>query len=188
MSRDLAIGWLSLTKTSSCNLTPGGRRLGTRKRLNWAAYSHRRDNAFLSHLRRSTSLTKQSRAVRSRTMPVERQTPTKAFPEEHFELLVCEGFRRRSRGSRGPTDLRNVLITYLMHYGGLRLSEALSRWSDDVSLEAGEVIVPFITLNTGWHLAVKPTALFTFKADTACNPATDWSKRLTRCSSGERTA
>ena len=74
-------------------------------------------------------------------MPVERQAPTKAFSEEHFELLVCEGFRRRSRDSRGSTDLRNVLITYLMHYGGLRLSEALSLWSDDVSLEAGEVIV-----------------------------------------------
>ena len=74
-------------------------------------------------------------------MSVERQTAAKAFPEEHFELLVVEGFRRRARDSRGPIDLRNVVITYLMHFGGLRLSEALSLWNDDVSVEAGEVIV-----------------------------------------------
>lgn len=111
------------------------------ERLNWAAYSHRRDKAFLSHLWRSKPQTNQSRAVRSRTMPFERQTPAKAFPEECFDQLVFEGFRRRARDSRGPTDLRNVLITYLMHYGGVRLSEALSLWSDDVSVEAGEVIV-----------------------------------------------
>ncbi len=134
--------WLAVVnEDAKQQLNPWQQATRHEERLNWAAYSHRRDNAFLSHLWRSTSLTKQSRAVRSRMMPVERQAPTKAFSEEHFELLVCEGFRRRSRDSRGSTDLRNVLITYLMHYGGLRLSEALSLWSDDVSLEAGEVIV-----------------------------------------------
>ena len=74
-------------------------------------------------------------------MPVERQTPAKAFPEDHFELLVSEGFRRRARDNRGSIDLRNVLITQLMHFGGIRLSEALALWSDDVSVEGGEVIV-----------------------------------------------
>lgn len=111
------------------------------ERLSWAAYSHRRDNAFLSHLWRYAPQTKQSREVRSRRMPVERQGAAKAFPEEHFESLVSQGFRRRVRDSRGSTDLRNVLIAYLMHYGGLRLSEALSLFSDDVSVEAGRVIV-----------------------------------------------
>lgn len=134
--------WLAaVNEDANLQLNPWRQASRHEERLNWAAYSHRRDKAFLSHLWRSTSQAKQSRAVRSRMMPAERQTPAKAFPEEHFELLVCEGFRRRLRDSRGPTDLRNVLITYLMHYGGLRLSEALSLWSDDVSLEAGEVIV-----------------------------------------------
>lgn len=134
--------WLAVVnEDSKMQLNPWRQATRHEQRLNWAAYSHRRDNAFLSHLWRSSSQSKQSRVVRSRTMPVERQAPIKAFPEEYFELLVCEGFRRRSRDSRGPTDLRNVLISYLMHYGGLRLSEALSLWSEDVSLEAGEVIV-----------------------------------------------
>ena len=134
--------WLAKTDgNSALQLNPWRQATRHEERLNWAAYSHRRDNAFLSHLWRSKPQTEQSRAVRSRTMPVDRQTAAKAFPEEHFDLLVSEGFRRRARDAHGPTDLRNVLITYLMHYGGLRLSEALSLWSDDVSLEAGEIIV-----------------------------------------------
>lgn len=134
--------WLAeVNENSTLQLNPWRQATRHEERLNWAAYSHRRDNAFLSHLWRSKPQTNQSRAVRSRGMPVERQTPTKAFPEECFDLLVSEGFRRRARDLRGPTDLRNVLVTYLMHYGGLRLSEALSLWSYDVSLEAGEVIV-----------------------------------------------
>ncbi len=134
--------WLvAVNEDTKLQLNPWRQATRHEERLNWAAHSHRRDNAFLSHLWRSDPQTNQSRAVRSRAMPVERQTPTKEFPEKHFELLVCEGFRRRSRDSLGPIDLRNVLITYLMHYGGLRLSEALSLWCGDVSLEAGEVIV-----------------------------------------------
>lgn len=134
--------WLAIVNEDArLQLNPWRQATRHEERLNWAAFSHRRDNAFLSHLSRSEPQTNQSREVRSRTMPVERQGAAKAFPEEHFESLVSEGFRRRARDSRGSTDLRNVLITYLMHYGGLRLSEALSLFSDDVSVEAGKVIV-----------------------------------------------
>lgn len=134
--------WLALVnEDAKLQLNPWRQATRHEERLNWAAYSHRRDNAFLSHLWRSKPQTGQSRVVRSRSLPMERQAPAKAFPEEYFDLLVSEGFRRRARDSRGQSDLRNVLITLLMHYGGLRLSEALSLWSDDVSEEAGEIIV-----------------------------------------------
>ncbi|MBD9424505.1 site-specific integrase [Pseudomonas sp. PDM15] len=134
--------WLALVnEDAKLQLNPWRQATRHEERLNWAAYSHRRDNAFLSHLWRSKPQTSQSRVARSRTLPVERQTPAKAFPEEYFELLVSEGFRRRTRDSRGPVDLRNVLISCLMEYGGVRLSEALSLWSDDVSVEDGEIIV-----------------------------------------------
>lgn len=134
--------WLSkLNNDASLQLNPWREATRHEQRLNWAAYLHRRDNAFLSHLWCSKSQTNQSRAVRLRAMPVERQTAAKAFPDEYFESLVSEGFRRRARGIAGQADLRNILITYLMHYGGLRLSEALSLWIADVSVEGGEVIV-----------------------------------------------
>lgn len=134
--------WLAVVnEDAKLQLNPWRQATRHEERLNWAAYSHRRDNAFLSHLWHSKLQTNQSRVLRSRVVPVERQTPTKAFKEESFDLLLSDGFRRRARDTRGPADLRNVLITYLMHYGGLRLSEALSLWTEDVSIEAGEVIV-----------------------------------------------
>lgn len=134
--------WLAVVNEDArLQLNPWRQATRHEERLNWAAYSHRRDNAFLSHLWRSKPNASQTRTVRLMGMPVEQQTPAKAFPEDHFELLVSEGFRRRARDSRGLIDLRNVLITYLMHFGGLRLSEALSLWCDDVSVEGGEVIV-----------------------------------------------
>lgn len=134
--------WLSVVnEDANLQLNPWRQATRHEERLNWAAYSHRRDNAFLSHLWRAKPQANQSRAVLSRTLSVESQTPAKAFPEEKIEQLLSEGFRRRARDLRGAIGLRNVLITMLMHYGGLRLSEALSLWSDDVSVEMGEVIV-----------------------------------------------
>lgn len=134
--------WLAkVNEENKLQLNPWRQATRHEERLNWAAFSHRRDNAFLSHLWSSDAYAGHSRTVRPWIIPEERQTPAKAFPEEHFELLVLEGFRRRARDSYGSVDLRNVLISYLMHFGGLRLSEALSLWSDDVTIERGEVIV-----------------------------------------------
>jgi len=134
--------WLALiTENNKILLNPWRQATGHEQRLNWAAYSHRRDNAFLSHLWRGESQTHKSRTVRSETLPIERTTPLKAFPDEKFNLLVSEGFRGRALSSRPTRNLRNILIVYLMHHGGLRLSEALSLWCDDVTIEAGEVVV-----------------------------------------------
>lgn len=134
--------WLAaVNEDAKLQLNPWRQSTRHEERLNWAAHSQRRDKAFLSHLWRISPQINQSRTVRSWGLPVERQTPIKAFPEGRYDLLLSEGFRRRTRDARGSTDLRNVLITHLMHYGGLRLSEALSLWTNDVSVEAGEVIV-----------------------------------------------
>lgn len=133
--------WLSLfNENSDLQLNPWKEASRHEQRLNWAAYSHKRDNSFLSHLWRGDP-TLFSRLNSTLTLPIDRQTPAKAFPEEKIGILLEEGFRRRIQDTRGSTDLRNCLITYLMHFGGLRLSEALSLWSEDVSIEDGEVIV-----------------------------------------------
>lgn len=134
--------WLSaINENSHLQLNPWRQATRHEQRLNWAAYSHRRDNAFLSHLWRVNPTAEISRSTHVPFLPTERQTPVKTFPDEKFNQLVAEGFRRCARNTRGQQDLRSILVAYLMHYGGLRLSEALSLWSEDVSVEAGEVIV-----------------------------------------------
>lgn len=134
--------WLAIVnEESKLQLNPWRDATNHEQRLNWAAYSHRRHNAFLSHLWQGKQNTQKSRQIRSQALPVERTTPAKAFPDDYLEALVREGFRRRARDTFTRTDLRNTLITYLMHYGGLRLSEALSLWSEDVTVESGEVVI-----------------------------------------------
>lgn len=134
--------WLAaINEDNRLQLNPWRQANRHEERLNWAAYSHRRDKSFMSHLWSSRTQTRKSRAVRSRVLPVERNTPAKAFSEEHLKSLLADGFRCRVRGSNCLIDLRNVLITYLMHYGGLRLSEALSLWVNDISVEAGAIVV-----------------------------------------------
>jgi hypothetical protein len=104
-----------------------------------AASMARRDRAFLGHTWRKMS-SGQSRISRS-TLP--RRSPkvsvsddAVAFPEKHFEDLLFHGFRRRS--GEGCDDLgkrlnlRDCLITLLMHGAGFRLSECFHLWIGDV--------------------------------------------------------
>lgn len=134
--------WLSeVNDNASFQLNPWRQASRHEERLNWAAFSHRRDNAFMSHLWTSNQGYKKSRTIRYELLPVDNLSAPKAFPDDQFDSLISEGFRRRSK-AESESDLRNILITYLLHFGGLRISEALSLWSSDVSINsAGEVIV-----------------------------------------------
>jgi len=129
------------TGNDSIQLNPWRDATSAEQRLNWAAFCHRRDNAFLSHLWVNSQRTDLRRSVYTENFSIENMVPTKAFPEEELDALLAKGFRRRARDKKGQIDLRNTLITMLMHYGGLRISEALSLWSDDVTIEKGEVVV-----------------------------------------------
>lgn len=134
--------WLAkVNDDANLQLNPWREATRHEQRLNWAARSHRKDNAFLAHLFVDKGEADKSREVRPDYLPTENKTPAKAFPEHKRDELLVHGFRRSRRDGRGQIDLRNVLITILMHYGSLRLSEALSLWCDDVTIENGEVIV-----------------------------------------------
>lgn len=107
------------------------------EKLNWAAYVHRKNNAFLSHLWIKPPDFSMSREVRSTSMIGFDLEPAKDFPEESIDAFLAQGFKLR----KNVYNIRDILITMLMHYGGLRLSEALSLWCDDVTVEKGEVVV-----------------------------------------------
>ena len=134
--------WISgVQEDNRLQLNPWREATKHEQRLNWAAHCHKRDNAFLSHLWRGKINVRKTRLVQSRGVAVERSTPTKAFAETHINKLIEDGFPRRSSVISCSTNLRDILIVYLMHYGGVRLSEALGIWNEDVTVEGGEVIV-----------------------------------------------
>lgn len=134
--------WLFLNSgENDLDLNPWRQSTKHEDRLSWAAYCHKRDNAFLSHLWHKRTHIGESREVRPTSLPIDKNSPYKSYPEEKYELFISDGHTRTRRDKRGRKNLRNQLITHLMHYGGLRLSEALSLWPEDVTFEDSEVIV-----------------------------------------------
>lgn len=133
--------WLAERNGPNVHLNPWKEANSYEQRLNWAAFQHKKDKCLLGHLFRDDPKTTQARMIRAKRLPISNAVAVKSFPESQIESLLSYGFRRRARDQLGGSDLRNVLVTYLMHYGGLRLSEALSLWTDDVTVENGQVIV-----------------------------------------------
>ena len=105
-----------------------------------AAWEHRRSRAFLGHTWSTAPQAGEPLRVRStrpkRSLKVGMDDDAIAFPEKHFSDLLLNGFVRR--GGAGKTDplqrlnLRDCLITLLMHGGGVRMSECFHLWVGDV--------------------------------------------------------
>lgn len=142
--------WLAaVNNTENLKLNPLRQASRHEQKLNWVALRHRTDNALLSHLWKGNEGINTSRWVRIIPLADAPNVAVKAFPEESIGLLLHAGFKRKARDGLAPIDIRNVLITLLMHYGGLRLSEALSIWSSDVTIEDGEVVVRIYNPQSG---------------------------------------
>lgn len=103
----------------------------------WRSWNRSSRASLLSHLNvlsRSVSAAKAARAVTIRgSAPVVQTAATKAFPEDLFRDLLTKGFAR-SRPSRW-SSLRDRAIALLLHEGGLRVSEVLHLWVDDVCVD-----------------------------------------------------
>ncbi len=113
--------------------------------MNLAAHYHRKRNAFLSHLFASAPINNQRAVHLPRSQTISNQETVKTFPKGRMGDLLSLGFVRR--GCSGSTDinerlnLRDVLITMLMHYGGLRISECFHIWVEDIIHIEGRCIV-----------------------------------------------
>jgi len=126
---------------SKANLNPWRAASSYEQRLNWAAYSHRHSKAFLAHTwsrRSAVEQNKQSRNVRLRQD--DRCTGSdqaeNRFPGTRIDDLLHKGFIRPGIPLTAPVfkhlELRDILITILMHFGGLRRSEPFHLWLQDV--------------------------------------------------------
>ncbi len=104
----------------------------TEEKINWCAYYHRKEGVFLSHLENKKTVAEKMRLVRTiqSSLPdVILNEKITRFPEDKFKALLRYGFLKQ--GSKYP-DYKNLLITMLMHYGGLRLSETFHIYVNDI--------------------------------------------------------
>ena len=107
--------------------------------LSWAAWHHRHSRAFLAHtMSRDAGALANSRArsaLLQRT-PVIDHSGVKVFPDDRFNDLLFKGFivpgRQKSQHLEDRLNLRDILITMLMHFGGLRMSEPFHLYVHDI--------------------------------------------------------
>jgi hypothetical protein len=126
---------------SKANLNPWRTATSYEQRLNWAAYSHRHSKAFLAHTwSRESAVEQNERSRNVRFKQDDRRTDCdqakNRFPDSCIDDLLHKGFVRPSVLLTAPVfkrlELRDILITILMHYGGLRRSEPFHLWFKDI--------------------------------------------------------
>lgn len=121
--------YLSETRPAAALFNPKYSGSAYDRMVDETAYQYRRDKAFLGHYW-ATSGNADGPTVElyrpGRNVHREATEPP-AFPDEHFERLITEGFRVGKR-----YDYRNILITLLLHGAGFRESEPFHLYISDV--------------------------------------------------------
>ncbi|AZG34805.1 gamma-mobile-trio recombinase GmtY [Shewanella psychromarinicola] len=135
--------WLCQNKGMSNkeNLNPWTEATSHEEQMNWAAYSHKHKNSFLGHTwsqetaKRNNKL---SRSVRYEQDFRDGNSAQYRFPDDHIDKLIHLGFVKQGISALAPAfsrlELRDILITILLHFGGLRRSEPFHIWLEDISL------------------------------------------------------
>jgi len=107
--------------------------------LNWAAYHQRHNRAFLAHTwnrDRASGTAREARQTQLRYLPSAVHSDVKFFPESKIGDLLFKGFivpgRQQSPRIEDRLNLRDILVTILLHGGGVRVSEAFHLYVHDV--------------------------------------------------------
>jgi hypothetical protein len=109
----------------------------------WRRFDKRRANALLSHtMNRDDHIdaAKRARAVQiRRKVPRAHASAPKTFPDASFSDLITKGFTLPGKSSSLPwherINVRDAMITILLHGGGLRESEPFHLYVSDVALD-----------------------------------------------------
>jgi hypothetical protein len=112
---------------------------GYEERLHWAAWHHQHNRAFLAHTwerDKASGNAQKSRHAATRRRPKSNSAGVKFFPESRIFDLLFQGFLRPGQGASPQLaerlNLRDILITILLHGGGLRVSEPFHLYVHDV--------------------------------------------------------
>ena len=132
--------WL-FDETGDINLLLNPKREATEseKLVNLAAYNHKMNNSFLKHTYSDSQKDEAVNTVNA-FKPIKElptfEDPKKPFDENKIWDLIGTGFLKKGVSPNAPTEekynLANILITMLMHFGGLRACEPFHLYKDDI--------------------------------------------------------
>ncbi|MBA1261538.1 gamma-mobile-trio recombinase GmtY [Stutzerimonas stutzeri] len=120
------------------------------ERMNWCAYYNKEAKVFLSHLSDPDEAKRRNekvRGVRTSRTPKSSGRITKKFPEKEINNLLINGWVRRCEDpdavKHAFIDYKGRALTLLMHYGGVRKSEAFQLYLQDIIVDRkrGEALV-----------------------------------------------
>ena len=138
--------WLSaINEEEKLQLNPFREASAFEQRLNWAAYCQKKDRSFMSHLWSYSDAQKTNARIRSVSGLSGRSDSSagifdaaKAFPKGKIDDLIHQGFvlpgKKHKTALHERLNLRDVLITLLMHFGGLRVSEVFHIFVEDIAI------------------------------------------------------
>lgn len=135
--------WLSeRPEYNSKRVNPFRRANAEEERMNWCAYYHKEARVFLSHLsdrEEAGRRNEQVRSIRTSRAPKSSGRITKRFPEHEIHNLLVNGWVRRcedpSATNHAFIDYKGRALTLLMHYGGIRKSEAFQLYLQDIIVD-----------------------------------------------------
>jgi len=126
-------------KSGTTALNPWREATSAEQRLAWAAWQHQRDRSFLGHTwdrDKAAMAVARARDTLLKRAPLIDHEPVKRFPEDSISDLLWRGFivpgKQKSPRIEERLNLRDILITMLLHYGGLRVSEPFQLYVHDV--------------------------------------------------------
>ena len=132
-------------------LNPWRQATRAEEQLAWAAWQHQRNRSFLGHTMSvdvAALKVSQARSILLKKSPVIDHDAVKYFPADRMVDLLFKGFivpgKQKSPRIEERLNLRDILITMLLHYGGLRMSEPFHLYVHDVihdDTELGSALV-----------------------------------------------
>ena len=138
------LDWLSREyETDADTFNPKYEGTSLDRRIEHLAYLHRKSRSFLGHTWHSDAK-RDSKMHLTGPRNSRKQNPKQPprFPDDRFAELLFKGFV-----VAGKPDYRGMLITLLMHGGGVRESEPFHLYVDDVQPDMEDPSIALVTIH-----------------------------------------